>query len=92
VPDADLTLALTAIAVLRVWARWLRQFAASSIPYILDNFIRRPGRVYVGAHEITVDMEPRPLDIAIEVAGYSARLERVPWLDHRHVCLQLRGS
>jgi hypothetical protein len=92
VPDADLTLALTAIAVLWVWAHWLRQFAASSIPYLLDNFIRRPGRVYVDAHEITVDMEPRPLDIVIDVAGYSARLERVPWLDHRHVRLQIRGS
>ena len=89
VPDADLTLALTAIAVLRVWARWLRQFAASTTPYLLENFIRRPGQVSVGAQEITVNLEPRPLDIVIDVAGYSARLERVPWLDHRHLRLQL---
>jgi hypothetical protein len=92
IPDADLILALTAIAVLRVWARWLRQFAASSTPYLLENFIRRPGQVSVGTQEITVDLEPRPLDIVIDVAGYSARLEQVPWLDHRHMRLQLRGS
>ncbi len=45
-PEADLTITLTAIALLRLWARWLRQFGDSSVPYVLKNFVRRAGRIY----------------------------------------------
>jgi hypothetical protein len=89
-PDADLTLALTAVALLRLWARWLGQFEASSVPYLLDNFIRRPGRIYVDADHILVEIEPGPLDIVMEMAGYTTELERLPWLGARHVRFQLR--
>jgi hypothetical protein len=91
-PEADLTIALTAMASLRVWARWLRQFAASSVPYLLANFIRRPGWVYTDDHSVLVEMEPRPLDIIIDMAGYTADLERIPWLGQRRVRFQRRGS
>jgi hypothetical protein len=89
VPDADLTVAVAAIAFLRVWARWLRQFAASSVPYLLANFIRRPGRVYVDGNGILVEMESRPLDVVIHMAGYTTELERAPWLGQRRVRFQL---
>jgi hypothetical protein len=92
VPEADLTTALAAVVLLHVWARWLRQFAASSVPYLLTNFIRRPGRVYTDANSILVEMEPRPLDVVIHMAGYTAELERVPWLGHRRVRFQPRGT
>ncbi len=90
-PEVDLTLALTASALLRVWARWLRQFAISGVPYLLANFIRRPGRVTMDANSILVELEPGPLDVVIDMAGYTAELENVSWLGQRRVRFQLRG-
>jgi hypothetical protein len=91
-PDVDLTLALTAINLLRVWARWLRGFATSSAPYLLENFIRRSGWVSMDEAHIQVELENRPLDIIIDMAGYLATLEKVAWLGGRDVGFQLRGS
>jgi hypothetical protein len=90
-PEAELALALVAIALLRTWARWLRQFAGSSVPFLLDNFIRRRGSVYSAGETLVVEMQPCPLDIVLEMAGYTADLEHVPWLRSRRVRLQTRG-
>lgn len=90
-PDADLTVALTAIALLRLWARWLRQFADSSVPYLLKNFVRRAGRIIDRPDGLLVELEPLPLDIVVEMAGYTAALERVPWLDGRQLRFSLRA-
>jgi hypothetical protein len=90
VPEADLTVALTATALLRLWARWLSQFATSSIPYLLTQFVRRPGWLSTQQDVILIEMEPRPLDMVIGMAGYMTELERVPWLDQRTVRLRTR--
>jgi hypothetical protein len=79
-PDADLTMALTAIALLRVWARWLPRFADASIPYLVTNCIRRPGQIALAPDTFRVTLAPRPLDVVIEMAGYTAEMERVSWL------------
>lgn len=89
-PEADLTVALVAIAVLRVWARWLRQFAASGVPYLLTNFIRRGGTVWPHERSLTLELTRRSLDIVIEMAGYTAVIEHVPWLDDRRVQFEWR--
>ncbi len=89
IPEVDLAVGVTAVALLRVWARWLRQFAASSVPYLLEHFVRRPGRVHVDADRIRVEMAPRPLDVVLDMAGYTADLEQVPWLDRRRVQFRL---
>jgi hypothetical protein len=80
-PLANWTLALTSISLLRVWAAWLRQFSTSSAPYLLNNFIRRPGRIEKVQQNLLVELAPRPLDIVIEMAGYVARLHAhtEPW-------------
>jgi hypothetical protein len=81
VPLADLTLALAANSLLRCWAMWLRQFASSSTPYLLNNFIRRPGSITRTEDGFLVEMASRPLDVVLEMAGYfapfTARTE--PW-------------
>lgn len=84
-PYVDLTIALAAAALLRMWARWLRQFAASSLSYLLDNFINRRGSIGISRDALWVMLERRPLDIVLEMAGYTADLERVTWLDGRRV-------
>jgi hypothetical protein len=75
-PGADLTLALAAVQLARLWARWLRGFSAASLPYLLASLIRRPGRVFIGDDELVVELQPRPLDVVLELAGYLAPLEQ----------------
>jgi hypothetical protein len=90
-PAADLTLALTAAGLLRLWARWLRNFGESSVPYLLRHFIRRSGRITSGPAGLDVALDPGPLDVVVEMAGYLAEMEHVPWLDGRRLRLRLRG-
>jgi hypothetical protein len=84
-PDVDLTLTLAAVAVIRAWARWLGRFSGSSVGYVLANFLRRPGRIRVDDASIEVEYEPRPLDVVLEMAGYRAAIDAVPWLGGRRV-------
>jgi hypothetical protein len=90
-PDADLTVGLTAVALMRLWARWLRQFAASSTPYLLSNLIHRPGTLLISRDEIVVEMETRPLDMVLHMAGYLDPIEGVPWLEPQRVRFTRRG-
>lgn len=90
--ETDLTIFLVAQSLLRIWARWLRQFSSSSVKYLLDNFIRRRGKLSASHGELLVELERGPLDIVIEMAGYLDELERVPWLEHRRVRYVLRGA
>jgi hypothetical protein len=83
---------LVAFSLLRLWSRWLRQFSESSVPYLLDQFIRRPGRLSASPAGVWVELEPRPLDIVIEMAGYLTPLEGVPWLGGRTVHFRIAGG
>ena len=80
-PLADLTLALVSNSLLRLWAGWLRQFSSSSVPYLLRNFIRRPGRIARIGDGLLVEMARLPLDIVIDMAGYVAHFQArsEPW-------------
>jgi hypothetical protein len=84
-PEADLVLGLAAVALLRAWARWLGPFATSSVPYLLANWVRRPGRLRLSPDTLQVDLEGRPLDLVLEMAGYTADLAMVPWLARSQV-------
>lgn len=87
--DADLTLSLLALAGLRAWARWLRQWASSSPGYLLTQFIRRPGQIAIQGDVLHVTMESRSLDVVLDMVGYTAPVERVAWLHNRTVTFQL---
>jgi hypothetical protein len=84
-PHANLILTLTASGILRVWARWLRQFHRSSDAYLLNNLIRRPGSLRMDDQRIVVILESRPLDLVLEMAAYLSPIEAVEWLGKRHV-------
>lgn len=90
-PAWDLTLALTANTLFRLWARWLRGFAQSSVPYLLDRFLRRPGSIYQVDRKFIVELEPRPLDVVLTLSDYLAPL-RVPWLNDAEVEFKTRGA
>ena len=89
-PATDLAMALLAVSVLRAWARWLPRFSQSSVPYLLENFIRRGGRVSVDANRIDIEMAPAPMDVIIEMAGYTSELEKIDWLGGRNVTYRIR--
>lgn len=90
---SDLTLFLVAVLLLRVWARWLRQFKGSGVPYLLDNFVRRGGRVRgAGDGGLWVELGRGPLDVVVEMAGYVNELDGVPWLEGRRVRFGWRGA
>lgn len=85
----DLTVFLTAAALLRAWARWLRQFAGSSDAYLLKELIRRRGTVTFAPDSVTVQVPRRPLDVVIEMAGYLEPLDHLSWLDGRRLVFQV---
>jgi hypothetical protein len=79
-PEIDITTALIGCALLRGWARWLRGFSSSSVPFLLKNFIRRPGVVTLRGESLIVRLDPSPLDIALEMPGYFDEIQRTPGL------------
>jgi hypothetical protein len=91
-PDFDLPLAVVACMLLRMWSFWLRGFSSSSIPFLLENFVRRQGQVHVMNDGLLIELEKRPLDIVLKMAGYLDDLERVPWLRGGRVKFQVRGN
>jgi hypothetical protein len=91
-PSLDRTTTFVTCLLVKMWARWLRGFSTSSSAFLIDNFIRRPGRIYDQKDVIVIEFERRSLDVVIEMAGYLADLERVPWLPGKRIKFALRGS
>jgi hypothetical protein len=91
-PQADAALGRTAAALLRHWARWLRGFSTSSVPYLLDNFVRRPGRVLPLDDDLLVELEPRPLDPVLELAGYTDELDLRGLLSRKRLRFRMGAS
>ncbi len=79
-PETDPAVARTACCVLRAWARWLRGFADSTVPFLLKNFIRRPGVLVWRDTHVTVRLAPSPFDIVLEMAGYFDPIPLTPGL------------
>jgi len=90
-PGAELTAGLAAAALLRLWARWLHGFAGASVPFLLTSFVRRPGWLVHEGNVLVVEMAPLPLDVALEMAGYTAELEPQPWLCDRRIRFRIGG-
>ena len=89
--DVDETVGLIALAVLRAWAGWLRGFGDSSAPFVLEQFVRRPGAVALSEGRVTVELERRPLDLVLEMAGYLGELDAGAALPRR-ICFALAGE
>lgn len=89
VAAADDPLDHTAHTLLRIWARWLRDFEHSSPSYLLDQFVHRPGTVVVAPDRITVQLSRRPLDTVLEIAGYLRPIEALSGLASRRTEFQV---
>lgn len=77
---ADAFLALASLVIARAWARWLKRFARSTPLFLLEQCLRRPGRLMLHDDRIEVQLAARPLDVVLELSGCFEPLERTPWL------------
>lgn len=75
----------TAAAVLRVWARWMRGFDRSSTPFLLEQFVRRPGTVVDRGDVLSVHLPRRPLDTVLEMSGYLRPVDALPGTGGRRI-------
>jgi len=91
-PHAEATLAASAICVVRAWARWLRGLNRTSVPYLLGQFLRRPGRISSDGRGLLVALEPRPLDVALQMAGYLEPIDALPGSDAPTVRFRIGGD
>ena len=89
-PGPDLLVELMASGLVRLWARWLRGFSAASVPYLLDELVRRPGLVRRDGTGVYVELDPRPLDVVLEIAGYIGDLSAGPLPGERDVTIRIR--
>jgi hypothetical protein len=85
-------LVLVAAYALRLWAQWLPGLAGSSVPYLLNQLLRRGGELRVGERVVEVCLRPAPLDVVLEMASYTRELGGVPWLADRKVTFRIDRS
>jgi hypothetical protein len=58
-----------ALSLVRVWGQWLPGVGRSSLRYLLDHFIHRPGTVRRDGDAVHVRLERRELDTVLELSG-----------------------
>jgi hypothetical protein len=90
--QTDAAIAHIASLLTHAWSHWLRGIAHSSVSFLLDNCLRRAARVQMTAKRIAVELDPSPLDIVLQMAGYFAPVDEVPWLSDRSVALTVRRA
>jgi hypothetical protein len=81
----DPNLSRSAACLLIHWARWLRGFERSSVRWLAERALRRPGRLVAAGHRLDVMLPPLPLDVALRRAGYLDALTPPTWLRWREI-------
>jgi len=74
-----------AASLLRSWARWLPGLGDSSVPFLLEKFVRRSGQLHLYPDCIEVCFLPGPLDAILKMAGYLSDTPIASWLGNRFV-------
>jgi hypothetical protein len=86
------TIARIGWMVLQAWSRWLPGLRGSSRRFLVGNCLRRAAAVRVSSTDITVCLDPAPLDVVVEMAGYFRPIVRVPWLKDRTITFTVRRA
>ena len=89
-PSVAATLDEIARTLLRSWARWLPGLKEASAGFLLARCLRRGGAVRVSDSHIAVTLDPAPLDVVLQMAGYLQPIAAVPWRDGRAVSFTVR--
>jgi hypothetical protein len=89
-PEVTATLDAVAGALLRSWARWLPGLKEASAAFLLAKCLRRTGAVRVSDSHIAVTLDPAPLDVVLQMAGYLQPIAALPWRQGRAVSFTVR--
>ena len=89
---AESSAVLDAIAawLLRAWARWLPGLREASAGFLRAQCLARGGAVRRAATRIDVTLDPAPLDVVLQMAGYLRPIEGLPWCGDRAVSFVIR--
>jgi hypothetical protein len=90
--EVDRAVAVVAAAVIRAWARWLPGLRGASARYLREGSLVRGGSVVATRESVDVRLDPAPLDVVLEMAGYLRPIARVSWLDGRAVTFAVRRA
>lgn len=72
---AELSMVAAGLSLVRVWGWWLPGVGRSSLRYLLDHFIHRPGTVSRDGDAVRVMLERRELDAVLELSGLLAPID-----------------
>ncbi len=89
-PEVAASLDDIAGALLRSWARWLPGLKEASAGFLLERCLRRAGAVRVSDSHIAVTLDPAPLDVVLQMAGYLQPIAALPWRHGRAVSFTVR--
>ena len=89
--DWQQTFALLADRVASAFAARLRGFRRSSRAFIVERFLKSPGRVIVNDDTIVVRLEANPFWSAAHASGVDTPIDAVPWLGGRRIEFELEG-
>jgi hypothetical protein len=79
-----------ATLLLRGWARWLPGLRDASAGFLLAQCLRRGGAVRRSSAAIDVTLDPAPLDVVLQMAGYLRPIAALPWCGGRAVTFSIR--
>lgn len=83
---------MCASLLMRAWARWLPGLSGASPTFLLERGVRRSGWVRIAPDHVFVQLEPAPLDVVLQMAGYLAPVDRVSWLGNRRIVYTLADA
>jgi hypothetical protein len=67
-------------------------FRRASREAIVRQFLRKPGRVQVGEHVVSVLLAPSPFHVALRIAGMDDPVQPVNWMNNRRLEFRLLGT
>ena len=67
-------------------------FADAGMPFLVEKCLQRDGWIHVTDAAVKIGLEPAPLDVVLDMAGYLRPIERVSWLGDRRVSFRIASA
>jgi len=69
----------------------IRGFRDATPAFIVNTFLKQPGRICIDEKRIHVTLQPNPFHVAVHLSGVDEPIDAVTWLDNRRLEFQLEG-
>jgi hypothetical protein len=77
--------------LLREFASRIRGFRNATPEFIVNTFLKQPGRIVIDDERIYVTLQPNPFHVALHLSGVDEPIDSVTWLGNRRLQFQLEG-